>query len=102
MRFKQGVKVNGIKPEMTIAMVVCDGIYKSFGQELVITSVTDSVHSVGSLHYVGYSFDARIRDFLSSDLEHIHKSIKANLTDEFDVVLEATHFHIEFQPKVLR
>ena len=97
--FKAGVKINGIAPECALAIMVCKGIIEGYGGEIVVTSVTDGKHSRGSLHYIGHAFDLRTRDFIIKDLERIRQSIADALTDEFDVVLETDHFHIEFQPK---
>ena len=99
MIFKEGVKINGIKPECTIALAICDSIYIDYGQGMVVTSVTEGEHMSGSLHPVGFAFDLRTRDFMVDDLERIRQSLIEALTDEFDVVLEVDHFHIEFQPK---
>ena len=99
MIFKKGVKINGVKPEVVMALIVCERIYDAFKAECVVTSIMDGKHSSGSLHYVGFAFDLRTRTFSNPDLVLIHKALKANLTDEFDVVLEKDHFHIEFQPK---
>jgi len=99
MQFKDGVKINGIKPELTLAIIIADGVYKDHNYSLVITSVTDSKHSRTSLHYVGFAFDLRIRNIPKKELLLIQKDLQDALTDEFDVVLEKDHFHIEFQPK---
>lgn len=99
MTFKAGVKINGIKPECILGLLVCEKVYKDYGQEMVITSVTDSKHNWGSLHYMGFAFDLRTKEFMIDDLERIRKSLDKALTYEFDVVLERDHFHIEFQPK---
>lgn len=99
MKFKKSVKINGIKPEIVIAINVVAEVYKAHGKELVVTSVTDGKHSSGSLHYIGHAFDARTFIFEAYELELVKKDIREALTDEFDVVLEEDHFHIEFQPK---
>jgi hypothetical protein len=99
MRFKKGVKINGAKPEIVLCIMVCDSVYKKYGKELVITSVTDGKHSSGSLHYPGFAIDTRTRVFTKEELPLVKKDLQDALTDEFDVVLEKDHFHIEFQPK---
>jgi hypothetical protein len=45
------------------------------------------------------AFDLRTRDTPIKILPLIKKDLQEALTDEFDVVLEKDHFHIEFQPK---
>jgi len=99
MKFKDGVKINGIKPELTIGIIIANSVYKDHNYDLVITSVTDGKHSRTSLHYVGFAFDTRTRNVSKIDLPLIQKDLQEALADEFDVVLEKDHFHIEFQPK---
>lgn len=99
MKLKSSVKLNGIRPEVMVAMMVANDIFKEQSSELIITSVTDGKHMSGSLHYVGQAFDCRIRHLGSLELRAIVAALKRDLTAEFDVVLESTHIHIEFQPK---
>ncbi len=99
MIIKKGVKIAGLRPEMLVAIIVIDYIYLRFNRELVITSALDGVHSVGSLHYVGLAIDTRTRFFSALQAKQVVVMIRRNLGIEFDVVLEKTHIHIEFQPK---
>ena len=102
MIFKNGVKINGVKPEIALALIACNEVFKDHGKEMVVTSVMDGKHSPTSLHYVGFAFDLRGSvdwGYTEAELESIKKDLKEALTDEFDVVLEKDHFHIEFQPK---
>jgi len=96
---KQGVSINGVKPEIVFAIDVVSGIYESFAAELVITSINDSKHGYGSLHYIGYAFDCRIRNVEEGQIQHLVPEIKQKLGNDFDVLLEKDHIHIEFQPK---
>lgn len=99
MKIKKGVKLNGLNPIMTLALLIVKDVYASFNVELVITSATDGKHSNASFHYIGNALDIRTRDFTSEQKVIAHRQIKENLGDEFDVILEKTHIHIEFQPK---
>lgn len=99
MKIKKGAKIRGLRPEMVLACQIVDDVYKKNGAEAVITEGTGSKHSVGSLHYVGLACDFRISMFNSVELPVINFELKDALGDEYDVVLEKTHFHIEFQPK---
>ncbi len=99
MLLKQNVKINGLRPELLLAIVIVNDVYKHFDEELVITAITDGIHSKTSLHYVGFAFDCRIWYFDKNEIPQVVKMIKEALTDEFDVVLEKDHIHIEFQPK---
>lgn len=99
MIFKSGVKLFGLKSETLAAMIAVDGAYNDLGHDLVITSVRDGQHSRTSLHYVGYAFDCRIHGINPERLSELVQLIRESLTDEFDVILEKDHIHIEFQPK---
>jgi hypothetical protein len=96
---KPGVRITGIKPEALLALIVCDGVYKSLGYEMTVTSVCDGKHSRGSIHYVGMAFDLRTSNLKLESIPVIVKQIKEQLSGDFDAVLEKDHIHIEFQPK---
>lgn len=99
MKTKAGVKVHGLQLVMRNALMVASEVYSNYNQELVITSTTDGVHSPGSLHPYGYAFDARTRFFAMEDRPEVANSIRkklAGISKYYDVVLESTHIHIEF------
>lgn len=95
MIFKDGVQIRGVQPEIAVALTVLATIRP----EAVVTSVVDGKHSSGSLHYTGSAFDMRTRHLRPSEVDSIANQLRAALTDEFDVVVEETHIHVEFQPK---
>ena len=97
MRLKPGVRALGLKPEILLAIMVAESVF--LPDELVITSITEGRHSRGSEHYTGMAFDARIRDVGKSRAKEITRNIHVGLGDDYDVVLEETHLHVEFDPK---
>ena len=99
MRFKAGVKIEGMVPEMVLGLLVADKVYEQHGFDCVVTSGKDGVHKKGSLHYQGKAADLRTRYFVSSTLQSVVFDLKTYLTNEFDVVLEKDHIHLEFDPK---
>lgn len=96
---KKGVRIFGIRPEMVFAHSIVAEVYKEFDRDCIITSCTEGKHSKGSEHYKGDALDYRIRHLISGEAERIHAQIKERLGGDFDVVLEKTHIHIEFDPK---
>jgi hypothetical protein len=66
------------------------------GEDLVITCGTDGKHRTGSLHYIGHAVD--IRRSSLKDAELTVGKFRNVLGDDFDVILEPTHIHVEFQP----
>jgi len=99
MYIKAGVKVNGIRPEMLLAIMIADKVYNEFGQTLVITEITGGKHGNGSLHYVGLAIDIRTSYFATGEARIVADEIRISLGNQYDVVLESTHIHIEYQPK---
>ena len=93
---KSGVKLNGVKPETVVGMMIAQETFEPY--DFVITSVSDGKHSENSLHYSGNAFDCRTRHLTESQAQLVALQLKKNLGDEFDVVLEKTHCHIEYQP----
>ena len=98
MKLKKGVKLRGVQPQIALAMVVADQVYRDFDAVLVVTSVCDRRHSSTSLHYSGNAFDCRISN-VPNAAAAVADTIKNRLGYEFDVVLESDHIHVEWQPK---
>lgn len=101
MRLKDGVITTGIRPEIVVALVAADGVYARNGLELVVTSITDGKHSLTSLHYAGSAADLRTNNIPAQKRELIAQQIRDALgsSPDYDVVLEDTHIHVEYQPK---
>jgi len=100
LSYKPGVKLFGLKTEILAAIAVAESVYTHYGVPCVVTSVTEGEHSPGSRHYIGQAIDIRTRNVPNEAmLSKIVVSIKDALTDEYDVVLETTHLHIEVDPK---
>ncbi len=99
--FKPGVKIFGVRPEMLAVWPVIDSVYTSHGfPTCTITSVGDGKHGFGSFHGNGLATDFRTtRTDPDYNWADVANDIRASLTDEFDVVLEKDHIHVEFQPK---
>ena len=98
-RLKKSVSVYGLKPEILFAAIVARDVFAAYGYEFVITSGSDGKHGRGSLHYQGLAIDIRTRHVEENMHQALKTEIADRLTDEFDVVLEETHIHIEYQRK---
>lgn len=99
MKFKQNVNVYGVRPELQLAIIVANDVFRNVGLDMTITSIADGMHSKTSLHYTGCAFDARTRGIHGTTLGKIVAELNAALTDDYDVVRESDHLHIEYQPK---
>lgn len=99
MRLKNGASINGIQPDIIAALVPAALIWDRHGQELVVTSGTDGEHSEGSLHYAGLALDFRTRYFGMDQVFEVASDLRKALGTDYDVVIEPSHIHCEFDPK---
>lgn len=98
---KPGVSIRGIRAELALALNIVADIAVLYGYDTIeLTSCTEGRHSPGSLHYLGLAADIGIRHI--QEPRKMRDKFAATLGKEFDVVLEATHIHIEYQPKAPR
>lgn len=100
LSLKPGVSVFGLRPEMILAVLIVTAVFHEYDVDAVITSATDGKHSSGSLHYAGCAVDFRTRDLPESTRTTLAADVRSALGASYDVVLEDTHLHVEFQPKV--
>lgn len=94
------VKISGIQPEAVLAMVVADGIFRHMALPCVITSVTGGKHMKGSLHPRGLAFDIRTRSLSNTNKVFLLSELTNSLPNDFDIVDENDHIHVEFDPKL--
>ncbi len=109
LRVKEGVSIRGLQPQMFHAWNVAGEVYDEVSNaDCILTAGVDGKHGHGSLHYVGFAIDLRIRNLDGGDgitastmrrAGVVKEHLKERLGPEYDVVLESNHFHIEFQPK---
>ena len=99
LSLKPGVRMFGIRPEMVLAATIVTSVYSEFNNaECVITSITDGEHGLNSHHKKGFAIDFRTRHIPEGWLDKLRTRIQICLGDEFDVVLEKTHLHVEYDP----
>jgi hypothetical protein len=94
--FKDGVSIKGLGVEALLGIMLVEQILTLKGKTTTVTSCLDGKHMEGSLHYKGQAFDLRTWVIETEDIDMI-KGVLGRLG--FDVVLEADHLHIEFDPK---
>ncbi len=91
------VDIRNIQPEINLAIQVAHEIYQMYGCDLVITSVVDGQHMQGSLHPKGFAVDLRLPDMYGT--MPVVMDLTDALGDQFDIIAEVDHIHIEFDPK---
>ena len=96
---KPGVRVAGLRPEILVAVIAAERVYEEAGYDLVITAGVDGKHSTASLHYAGQAVDLRTRDVPEDTRPKLVARLKECLGEDYDVLLEETHIHAEYQPK---
>lgn len=95
MKVKEGVDLRDLNIIMRPVLVLAARIYEENGQELVITSTGEGVHSPGSLHYYGYAVDLRTHYFDVPTQNRVFEALTVALP-EYQVLLKDTHIHIEY------
>lgn len=99
LSLKPGVRITGLRPEILLAVVAAERAYAEAGLDTMVTSCIEGKHSSGSFHYAGAAADLRTNHVPADKLQTLVEKIRVALGGDFDVILEADHLHIEFQPK---
>ena len=92
-------RIHGLRPEMTVAIIIIKDAFALHGHNCVITSGMEGKHSRASLHYVGAALDFRTGGMKRELVSNIANEIRNGLGRDFDTVVEGTHIHVEFLPK---
>ena len=96
MLIKAGVDISRLRPEIRKRLnLIANTVYEIEKKELVITSTYEGNHSEGSLHYANLAVDIQ----RAKNGNTLRKELCLNLGRDYDVVLEPTHIHIEYDPK---
>lgn len=108
IRIGPKARLQGIRVELLLALMVLDGILDSFDfhTTMEISHGLDGVHTRASCHYNGCALDIVFSSIVAEGAKHqIFDELKAGVGQDFDVLFENPgtpneHFHIEWQPKV--
>ena len=109
MQLQSNVRVQGIKPEILLAMVIINTVFEKREMEMVVTSVVDGNHDGGefatSSHYAGMSFDCvwpggPILEGVDTLQQKIMAEIKELLGSQYFVTVNTprTQLHVSFMP----
>lgn len=97
MLIKAGVDISRLKPEIRKRLNKIESIINALlGEEMIITSTYEGTHCAGSLHYAHWAVDVRSMHKRSA----VWGEIKRYLGDDYDVLLENSHIHIEYDPPI--
>ena len=92
-------RILGLRPEIVIGLVIANDVFRELGFDCVVTAGIDGSHSRGSIHYKALAVDLRARHIPAPEHPKITAKLKERLGDDFDVVFETDHWHLEFDPK---
>jgi hypothetical protein len=95
---KPGVSLKGLKTEILFGVLILAEILREMGLGLTITSGNDGTHSAGSKHYEGLAVDIRSRDKTKQQVIDAVAEFKRRADQQFDIVIESTHIHLEYDP----
>jgi hypothetical protein len=101
---KDGVEMNGahMGSEMVLIVKVAAETAPMLEKGTVwITSANDSIHHPESLHYKNQAYDIRIWNIIgsvSAGARAWAERMQVALGDDYDVLLERDHIHIEWDP----
>lgn len=100
-RIKKGkgaAKVQGLRPEILLAIIIAKEVFEQHGYECVVTGVTEPGHK-SIVHPLGCGADFRSRHLTPVAKNEVSQAIADKLSDEYDVVPESDHIHVEFDPR---
>ena len=89
--YKEGV-FGELTHEAAMGLRKVKGLYASRGKDVFITCVREGTHCATSYHPLGDAWDMRKDGMPIGDIKNL-------LGEDFDVVDEKTHLHIELDPK---
>ena len=105
---KPGVLLENLSPQMVLGHTIVASIFAGAGYNTwvlgqkswcTITSGSDGTHMTGSLHAKGNALDYRTSHLTSEQRSSVAAACKEALGENFDVVLESDHLHVEYDPK---
>lgn len=99
-RVKDGVWTNVITFEAIRIIQEVSGAYERIvGRIPTITSWMDGKHIPNSRHFYGLALDFRTWGLTEEQKRLISAELYSRIGEEFDIVFEPTHLHVEYDPK---
>jgi hypothetical protein len=97
MIIKTGVLLWDMHPRVECIFHDLDKVTnRLFGRDVILTAGREGLHSKNSLHYEGRAIDIRINDLDPDRIQEYASEIRKVLGPGYDVVVEGTHIHIEW------
>ena len=96
MLIKAGVDISRLNREIRRSLPWAESVYQRYNENFIVTSTYEGNHGSGSLHYSNDAYDIALPTIIA---KRIYQGIKDTFPESFDVVLEADHIHVEYDPK---
>lgn len=96
---KKGVILETLKPEALQALECALYVYSYYGKKLTVTSTNDGKHMAASQHYKNQAFDTRTWNIDPKIQMAIVEKCRKLLGRDYDILIEPTHIHFEYDPK---
>ncbi len=94
-----GTTGEGLTQNITIIEAPVDRVFNSIaGRDSIVTFTTNGTHRPDSLHPFGDAIDFRTRDLTDDQRRRVRDLLAESLGDDYDVLDEGDHIHIEFDP----
>ena len=100
-RCKEGVWTTLITEQALRILEAVSRVWATLGRSEppTVTSWMDGKHVAGSRHFDGLALDIRIWGLSAAERQKAVALLRDELGRAYDVVLEPTHIHIEYDPK---
>ena len=90
----------GLSRDITQIESTVDQVFQEVaGRDAIVTYTTNGEHGADSKHYTGEAIDLRTRDLSVANRQRAANLLRERLGDNYDVVDEGNHIHIEYDPK---
>jgi len=100
MLMKIDVNIASLHPKLRERLSDIDYVFWGYtDQEAVIISGNDGQHAEKSLHYADRAIDLRAWYLSGETMENVVLALRRELGEDFNVVEEDNHIHIEYDPK---
>ena len=104
IRWRDTCRFDALHPALILALLRADAIFASYSQDCWVTSINDSTHMLGSLHYQGRAVDLRVHHLPDEAARvTVTNTLRSALGPQFTVLYEApgtpnSHIHVELDP----
>lgn len=96
LRFEPNVRIVSFTEQLARVFHLAGNWAAISGIGVVVNSVDDGKHSTGTLHGFSLAADLDTEGDQAVHLSHLHGYLARHLPAPFDVLLEPTHVHVEY------